>query len=70
MQPWEQYSYRVFWSPEDEEYVAVCAELPGLSWLADKPEAALRGVRRVAREAVKILQQDGDTTPEPLASRT
>ena len=70
MQPWEQYSYRVFWSAEDGEYAGICAELPGLSWLAKKPEAVLRGVRSVAREAVAILQQDGDPVPEPIASRS
>jgi predicted RNase H-like HicB family nuclease len=70
MQPWEQYGYRVFWSAEDGEYVGICAELPGLSWLAKKPEAALRGVRGVAREAVEILQQAGDPVPEPIATRT
>ena len=70
MQLWEQYSYRVFWSAEDGEYVGICAELPGLSWLAKQPEAALRGVRGVAREAVEILQQDGDPVPEPIATRT
>jgi predicted RNase H-like HicB family nuclease len=70
MQPWEKYSYRVFWSAEDGEYVGICAELPGLSWLAKKPEAALRGVRGLAREAVEILQEDGDPVPEPIATRT
>jgi predicted HicB family RNase H-like nuclease len=69
MQPWEQYSYRVFWSAEDGEYVGVCTELPGLSWLAKRPEAALRGIRGVAREAVEILEQDGDPVPEPIATR-
>ncbi|HVT15133.1 MAG TPA: toxin-antitoxin system HicB family antitoxin [Thermoanaerobaculia bacterium] len=69
MEPWEQYSYRVFWSAEDGEYVGVCTELLGLSWLAKKPEAALRGVRGVAREAVEILRQDGDRVPEPIAAR-
>jgi hypothetical protein len=44
MQVWEQFSYRVFWFPEDHEYVGVCAEMSGLSWLAKTPEAALRGI--------------------------
>jgi len=70
MEPWEQFSYRVFWSAEDGEYVGVCAELPGLSWLAKTPEATLRGVRGAARDAVEILQQDGDRVPEPIATRS
>lgn len=38
-----RYTYRVSWSPEDEEFVAICLELPSLSWLADAQEAALAG---------------------------
>src|SRR6266702_1587496 len=29
----DRYTYRVSWSPEDEEHVALCAEFPSLSWL-------------------------------------
>ncbi len=34
----DHYTYRVTWSQEDGEYVALCAELPSLSWLAKTPE--------------------------------
>ena len=30
----DHYTYRVTWSPEDGEYVALCTEFPLLSWLA------------------------------------
>jgi predicted HicB family RNase H-like nuclease len=69
MHVWDQFSYRVFWSPEDREYVGVCAEMSGLSWLAKTPEEALRGIRRATREGVRILEADGDPVPEPLAAR-
>jgi len=69
MRETERYSYRVFWSDEDGEYVAVCAELPGLSWLAGSPEKALAGARRAAREAAALLRASGDPVPEPLAKR-
>lgn len=65
----ERYSYRVFWSEEDGEHVAVCAELPGLSWLDRKAERALGGVIRAAREAVELLREKGDPVPEPLLAR-
>lgn len=69
MHVWDQFSYRVFWSDEDREYVGACVEMPGLSWLAKTPEEALRGIRRVAREGVRILEQDGDPLPVPIATR-
>ena len=37
----KHYTYRVTWSPEDDEHLGLCAEFPSLSWLAKTPEAAL-----------------------------
>lgn len=34
--------FTVFWSPEDEMWVAVCDIAPSLSWLDDSPDRALR----------------------------
>jgi predicted HicB family RNase H-like nuclease len=65
----DRYTYRVTWSEEDEEYVALCAEFPSLSWLAAEPEAALRGIRLVVAEAVADIRSAGETPPEPLAVR-
>ena len=65
----DHYTYRVTWSDEDQEYVGLCAEFPGLSWLAVSPEAALRGVRRVVADVVEEMNASGEVVPEPLASR-
>ena len=70
MKSWEQYTYRVTFSPEDGEYLGLCAELSGLSWLAPTAEAVLRGIQKAAKEAVALLLADGDPVPEPLAART
>ena len=48
----DRYTYRVTWSEEDAEHVGLCAEFPSLSWLADTPEGALRGIRKLVAEAV------------------
>ena len=65
----EKYTYRVRWSEEDAEYVGTCAELPGLSWLDADPDEAFQGIRRVAEEAVVILEKAGDPIPDPFATR-
>lgn len=65
----DHYTYRVTWSDEDQEYVGLCAEFPGLSWLAVSPEAALRGVRRVVADVVEEMNASGEFVPEALASR-
>ncbi len=70
MQVWEQFSYRVFWSEEDHEFIGVCAELSGLSWLAKTPEEALQGIRRAARDGVRLLEQEGDPVPQPIGARS
>lgn len=63
------YTYRVTWSAEDHEFVAVCLELPSLSWLAATPEEALGGVQRVAAEAVADMRDNDEEVPVPLAER-
>lgn len=65
----DRYTYRVTWSEEDEEYVGLCAEFPGLSWLAATPEEALRGIRRIVGEVVADLKISKEAIPEPLATR-
>ena len=65
----DRYTYRVTWSQEDEEYVGLCAEFPGLSWLASTPEAALTGIRAIVAEAVTDMRGTGELIPEPLATK-
>lgn len=64
-----RYSFRVTWSPNDEEFVATCIEFPSLSWLDESPEAALAGLRKAVAEVVADMQQAGEDVPEPLSTR-
>lgn len=63
----DKYTYRVTWSEEDAEYVGLCAEFPSLSWLAQTPEAALKGVSKLVKEVVTDMHDNGETVPEPIA---
>jgi predicted HicB family RNase H-like nuclease len=63
----DHYTYRVTWSAEDGEHVGLCAEFPSLSWLASTPEAALAGIRKMVRAAVKDIEANGESAPLPLA---
>jgi predicted HicB family RNase H-like nuclease len=65
----DRYTYRVTWSEEDNEHVGLCAEFPSLSWLARTPEAALKGIRKVVADVVADLEAQGETLPEPLATK-
>ena len=65
----DRYTYRVFWSDEDEEYVGLCAEFGLLSHLDDTPERALTGIRELVSHAVQLNQEDGIAVPEPISTR-
>ena len=65
----DHFTYRVTWSEEDNDYVALCAEFPSLSWLAKSPEGALKGIRDVVAEVIKDMQETGEEIPQPLANK-
>lgn len=65
----DKYTYRVTWSEEDSEYVGLCAEFPGLSWLSDTPEKALKGIRNLVAEVVLDLTANNEKVPEPVADK-
>ena len=65
----DKYTYRVTWSEEDAEYVGLCAEFPSLSWLAQTPEAALKGASKLVHEVIVDMLQNGEPVPEPIATK-
>lgn len=65
----DHYTYRVTWSADDNEYVGLCAEFPGLSWLAKTPEAALKGIRKVVAQVINDMKKTREPVPEPIANR-
>ena len=65
----DRYTYRVTWSEEDREYVGLCAEFPGLSWLDGDPERALAGIRRIVRSSITDMKKHDEPIPEPISAR-
>ena len=63
----KHYTWRVTWSDEDGEHVAPCAGFPGLSFLADKPVDAPRGLVKLVGEVMEDMVENGELIPEPLA---
>jgi len=66
----DKYTYRVTWSAEDGEYVGLCAEFPGLSWLAKTQADALTGIKDVVRELIQDMQAGNEVVPQPFALRS
>ncbi|NRA89547.1 MAG: toxin-antitoxin system HicB family antitoxin [Simkaniaceae bacterium] len=63
------YTYRVSWSPEDEEYVAQCAEFQSLSFLADTQEEALKGITDLVHDVIKDMTDNNESIPAPFSER-
>lgn len=66
----DHYTYRLSWSAEDNEHVATCAEFPSLSWLDKDEIEALRGVKKLVREAVEDLRASGSRCPSRWRTRS
>lgn len=63
----KQYTYRVLWSEEDQEFVGLCAEFPSLSWLEPEQDAALHGIVKLVDDAIKDMVENDEEIPEPLS---
>jgi predicted RNase H-like HicB family nuclease len=65
MQSDPRYEVIIYWSAEDDAFIAEVPELPGCA--ADGPtyEAALANVRVVIDEWIETAQELGRTIPEP-----
>jgi predicted RNase H-like HicB family nuclease len=61
----QNYSFKVLWSDEDQGYVAVCPEFPGVSAFGDTPEHALAEVKIPLEMAIETYEEEGWPLPEP-----
>lgn len=60
-----KYSVNASWSDEDEGYIALVPELPGLSAFGDTPEEAVAEAKIAAEGFIKVFQEDGCEVPNP-----
>lgn len=65
----DRYTYRVTWSEEDQEYIAMCTEFPSLSWLEETQEEALSGIRHLVKECLSDMEKNGEEAPEPITTK-
>lgn len=59
------YTYRVRWSPDDQEHVATVDEFPSLSWLDADPREALNGIQNLVAEVLAEMTRTGEEPPTP-----
>jgi predicted RNase H-like HicB family nuclease len=60
-----KYEVIIYWSAEDESFLAEVPELAGCMADGTTPEAALRNAHMVAREWIETARELGRAVPEP-----
>lgn len=60
-----KYSINIFWSDEDEGYIAVSPEFPGLSAFGKTPEKAIAEARVALQLFIDTHEEEGLPLPEP-----
>ena len=62
-----KYLALVFWSDENEGYIAVVPDRPGCSGFGSTPEEAVREIGDATEAWIAGCRAAGDSVPEPTA---
>lgn len=60
-----RYAIQIFWSEEDEGFIAICQEFPGLSAFGETREEALREVQTALDLMIETYRENSIPLPEP-----
>jgi len=61
-----RYTIEIFYSEEDEGYIAVAPELPGCSAFGETEEEALKEIKVAIELWLEVAQKEGRKIPKPL----
>ncbi|MGB0562954.1 MAG: hypothetical protein ACPGVO_14300 [Spirulinaceae cyanobacterium] len=61
----ELYSYRVFWSEEDQEFIGLCEEFSLLSHLDESSDLAFAGIKALVKDVIEYREQQNQYIPQP-----
>jgi predicted RNase H-like HicB family nuclease len=64
-----KYEIILYWSNEDNAYVAVVPELPGCMADGDTQEEALANINNATKAWIATAEKYGDPVPEPKGRR-
>jgi len=61
-----RYAIQIFFSNEDEGYIALAPELPGCSAFGESEEEALKEIKVAMELWLETAKKEGRDIPEPL----
>lgn len=64
-----KYEIIIYWSNEDQVFVAEVPELPGCMAHGDSQQAALANANEAIRLWIETAEEFGDNVPEPKGQR-
>jgi predicted RNase H-like HicB family nuclease len=65
----DKYEIIIYWSTEDEAFVAEVPELPGCAAHGDSQESALANAKEAVALWIETAREFGDPIPEPKGRR-
>jgi len=65
----EKYEIIIYWSDEDQVFVAEVPELPGCMAHGNTQEAALKSAKKAIHLWIETAREFGDPVPEPKGRR-
>ena len=60
-----KYALQIFWSDEDEGFIAICDEFPGLSAFGETRENALKEAQIALSLMIEHYHASGQALPKP-----
>jgi predicted RNase H-like HicB family nuclease len=64
-----RYEIIIYWSNEDNAFIAEVPELPGCMAHGETPEKALKNVKDAIQLWIDTAKEFGDTIPEPKGTK-
>ncbi len=64
-----RYEIIIYWSNEDNAFIAEVPELPGCIAHGDTPEKALKNAKEAMQLWIDTAKEFGDSIPEPKGER-
>jgi len=65
-----KYSIHIFWSKDDQGFIAEVEELDGCSAFGETQEEALKEIKVAMKAWIDSMVQNGETLPEPRLKET